>query len=432
MWTAEQLRAINEDGNLLVSAAAGAGKTAVMTERIARIIASGTDVSEILVVTFTNPAAAEMKQRIEWRLSELAESTDDTKLKMHLHDSAINISTANISTIHSFCGNVLRRNCHIVGLDPAFRTADAAEAALLRLKALDDILEEAYSDAEKTSDSDFRLLCDALIRDDALCTLIEDTYDFIMARPNPFGWLHEAVEAYGSSFETFSEKAAESLIASAKRNISTFYDMANELYHCFVNENNPEFEVYTKLLQTDMGFYDELMQLKTYSDWHCKIAACAFAKIPSRKGGAPAELKEYREKVKSQFKKISEAFCCSYDVERENAARIYPCLKSLEAIVRRFAEHYSELKRENALIDFNDMEQLAYTVLKNDEIAAEYKEKFKYIFVDEYQDTNSIRPPLRIAFCRMPISDEAAKLAEVVGTFAESRATSSSRESCSN
>lgn len=391
MWTAEQLRAINEDGNLLVSAAAGAGKTAVMTERIARIIASGTDVSEILVVTFTNPAAAEMKQRIERRLSELAESTDDTKLKMHLHDSAINISTANISTIHSFCGNVLRRNCHIVGLDPAFRTADAAEAALLRLKALDDVLEEAYSDAEKTSDSDFRLLCDALIRDDALCTLIEDTYDFIMARPNPFGWLHEAVEAYGSSFETFSEKAAESLIASAKRNISTFYDMANELYHCFVNENNPEFEVYTKLLQTDIGFYDELMQLKTYSDWHCKIAACAFAKIPSRKGGAPAELKEYREKVKSQFKKISEAFCCSYDVERENAARIYPCLKSLEAIVRRFAEHYSELKRENALIDFNDMEQLAYTVLKNDEIAAEYKEKFKYIFVDEYQDTNSIQ-----------------------------------------
>ena len=119
MWTAEQLRAINEDGNLLVSAAAGAGKTAVITERIARIIASGTDVSEILVVTFTNPAAAEMKQRIERRLSELAESTDDTKLKMHLHDSAINISTANISTIHSFCGNVLRRNCHIVGLDPA-------------------------------------------------------------------------------------------------------------------------------------------------------------------------------------------------------------------------------------------------------------------------------------------------------------------------
>lgn len=92
--------------------------------------------------------------------------------------------------------------------------------------------------------------------------------------------------------------------------------MANELYHCFVNENNPEFEVYTKLLQTDIGFYDELMQLKTYSDWHCKIAACAFAKIPSRKGGAPAELKEYREKSKS-IQKISEAFCCSYDVERE-------------------------------------------------------------------------------------------------------------------
>ena len=131
MWTAEQLRAINEDGNLLVSAAAGAGKTAVMTERIARIIASGTDVSEILVVTFTNPAAAEMKQRIERRFSRPLGANDDSKKKMHLHDSAKNISTSKISNIYNFFWKVLRRNFHLVGLFSAFTNPRAAEAAFL-------------------------------------------------------------------------------------------------------------------------------------------------------------------------------------------------------------------------------------------------------------------------------------------------------------
>lgn len=391
MWTAEQLRAINEEGNLLVSAAAGAGKTAVMTERIARIIAAGTDVSEILVVTFTNPAAAEMKQRIEKRLSALAESTDDADIKMHLYDSASNISTANISTIHSFCGNVLRRNCHIVGLDPAFRTADAAEAALLRLKALDDVLEEEYLKTEDDPDSAFRQLCAALVRDDALCALIEDTYDFIMARPDPFAWLRNAVEAYGSAFDSFAEKAAAYIIESAKRNLSAFCDMANELYHAFSNENNAELDKYIAMLQEDIGAYSELMKLNTYAEWSAKINGFSLQRIPSRKGGAPAEVKAYREKVRTQLKKIAAVFAYSLEEERENAARVYPCLQSLEAVVNRFAEHYSELKRENALIDFTDMEQLAYTVLQNDEISAEYKEKFKYIFVDEYQDTNSIQ-----------------------------------------
>lgn len=106
-----------------------------------------------------------------------------------------------------------------------------------------------------------------------------------------------------------------------------------------------------------------------------------FCKNSVKKGRCACGAEGISRKSQKSIQKISEAFCYSYDVERENAARIYPCLKSLEAIVRRFAEHYSELKRENALIDFNDMEQLAYTVLKNDEIAAEYKEKFNYILL---------------------------------------------------
>ena len=112
MWTKEQLEAINKEGNLIVSAAAGAGKTAVMTERIARIIAEGTKVDELLVVTFTKPAAAEMKQRIEKRLSELCEAEQDVEKKRLLIIAAGSIARANISTIHSFCSSVLKRNYH--------------------------------------------------------------------------------------------------------------------------------------------------------------------------------------------------------------------------------------------------------------------------------------------------------------------------------
>ena len=116
-WSEKQKKAIETEGNILVSAAAGAGKTAVMTERIAKRIAAGTKVEELLVVTFTRAAAAEMKERIEKKLRELAESTDDPAVKLSLNDAAVNISRANISTIHSFCKNVLKRNYHVSAKD---------------------------------------------------------------------------------------------------------------------------------------------------------------------------------------------------------------------------------------------------------------------------------------------------------------------------
>ena len=162
-WTAEQERAITEKGNLLVSAAAGAGKTAVMTERIARLIAQGTSVRELLVVTFTNAAAAEMKQRIEQRLTELADMERDETVRLRLYDAASDIGSASISTIHSFCGDVLRHNPHLVGLDPSFRTADEAEAALMRAEAMDSVIENAYARAEK-QDEGFRRLSDNLFK----------------------------------------------------------------------------------------------------------------------------------------------------------------------------------------------------------------------------------------------------------------------------
>ena len=130
-FTTEQNAAITIPGNLIVSAAAGAGKTRVMTERICREIEKGTKVDELLVVTFTKAAAAEMKERIEKRLIDLSEEKEDMHAKLRLIEAANGVSRANISTIHSFCQNVLKRNYNLVDLDPAFGVMDDADTGIL-------------------------------------------------------------------------------------------------------------------------------------------------------------------------------------------------------------------------------------------------------------------------------------------------------------
>ena len=200
-WTKEQADAITMEGNLLVSAAAGAGKTAVMTERIARIIAEGTRVEELLVVTYTKPAAAEMKQRIEKRLSELCDAEENPEKKRLLTAAAASVSRANISTIHSFCTNVLRRSYHLVGLDPVFRVGDDAETALIMNEALDEATEEFYLAAEKNGDEASAFIKNVFDNNDGLRDIITSIYRFVIARPEPEEFIKKAVSYYGENFD---------------------------------------------------------------------------------------------------------------------------------------------------------------------------------------------------------------------------------------
>ncbi|MCH5279044.1 MAG: helicase-exonuclease AddAB subunit AddA [Christensenellaceae bacterium] len=395
-WTHEQERAITEKGNLLVSAAAGAGKTAVMTERIARIIADGAGVDELLVVTFTNAAAAEMKQRIEKRLNELAQEEPDEEKRLRLSDAASDVGRANISTIHSFCGNVLRRNYHVAGLDPAFRTADEAEAALLRAEALDKVLEEAYSYTECSEQGadgafgqDFLRLCDAVGRDEEISDVIIRVYDFIMARPDPLGWLEGAVEAYRAGFSDFAERAAELIIYVSRRSVKVFYSKARSLHdELLESENGRQF---ADMLFNDMRDLLALSQLTGYDRWCDALSDYKFAPMPRVKGGAPDSVKAYRDSVKALVKKLQLTFAEPLERERKAADALYPAMRALLELEKRFIEEYTELKREGSLIDFNDMEQLTLLVLREPEIAEEYRQKFRHIFIDEYQDTNLVQ-----------------------------------------
>lgn len=395
MWTREQQRAIDESGNLLVSAAAGAGKTAVLTERIVRIISEGARMDELLIVTFTRLAAAEMKERIEKKLLELAKETQDAELKKRLEVAAASIYRANISTIDVFCRSVLKRNYHKIGLDPAFRTADDAETEVLMDGVLAGVIENFYLEAEKNGDDASLFLMEALeFKGDSaanLALLIKNIHRFISARPDPMGWLARCAEKYeiGEGFDAAFELASERFIRLARRDIAVFYQYAKD-----ISASLSGIEGGAKLsaaIFRDMEELTELSRCDTYENWHNALDGYKLARLPSTPGGAPKEVTKYREKLKASIKKLGGYFALSKKDEETIAASLHPVMIKIIELVKAFSEGFASAKRENSLVDFADMEQLCLEALAYDEIAEEYRQKFSHIFIDEYQDTNSVQ-----------------------------------------
>lgn len=208
-WTNEQLEAITEkDCNLLVAAAAGAGKTAVLVERIIRKITCDddpVDIDKLLIVTFTNAAATEMRERIAEAVSKSLDKNPDSRL---LQRQLALLNKANITTIHSFCLDVIRNNFHYIGLNPGFKISDETEALLLKIEALDDLFEEIYSE-DTLKEEFFDLLeCYGGNRDDqALKNLVLTLYDFIQSYPWPEEWLKEKVDYFNINYPHYNDFA---------------------------------------------------------------------------------------------------------------------------------------------------------------------------------------------------------------------------------
>lgn len=195
-WTDEQLSAIEtRNCNLLVAAAAGSGKTAVLVERIIRIITNEdnpVDIDKLLVVTFTNAAAAEMRERIAAAISKALDKEPTSK---NLQKQLTLLNRANITTMHSFCLDVIKNNFHKIDLDPSFRIGDATEGILIKDEVIDELFEEKYDE----EDSEFTKLVEAFStykNDDNLKELILDMYNFTMSGPWPEKWLKESAEAF--------------------------------------------------------------------------------------------------------------------------------------------------------------------------------------------------------------------------------------------
>lgn len=391
-WTAEQRRAIETPGSLIVSAAAGSGKTAVLTERIARHILEGASPDDLLVVTFTRAAAAEMKKRIGDRLSALAAQQQGDEAA-RLYAAAESIGRANISTIDGFCSHVLRRHFDIAGLDPAFRAGEEAENLALRQEALDELMERYY--AQKG----FSDLVDAFGEEAEFSAQFLRLYDFIMAQPEPMEWLKEAIDKYDIAEDALPLcPAAEEYLKGLKVRLGACMDILRSRR----DEIAEDYPKTAAILDDDLTQLGGALLQKSLRGYANQLSACAFATFSMR--GAEKSYSKYVKNPRDDMKKeVQKHIALSGKPMGRQAkllAGIKPLLDMLYSFTGDFIALYSEKKEQAGIIDYADMEHIALGLLRLPAVAKEYRDRFSFVFIDEYQDCSPLQNALFSALAR--------------------------------
>ena len=395
-WTTEQMQAIKLTGkNILVSAAAGSGKTSVLVERIInKIINEKVDIDKILVVTFTNAAASEMRQRL---MDAIYKKIDENPNDENLQRQLMLINKANISTIHSFCLSVIRNNFFEIGISNNFRVADETEIEIMKQETIEDIFEEEYENSKK----EFQNLLEkyTTYKDDTpLKELILKIYTFIQSNPFPEKWLTDAVEEYNIIEEDFGKTKWGKIILNKLE--EDLEECKNKLKEALLEANTyPDLIDNVTMLKNDL---EEVEQIST-ENWnkiYQEINSKAWKSWQGRKKVAEEE-KEARENAKNirNLAKVSlesskKLFKYSSEENIEDIKSMYETLKIIQNIVLRFDNEFSKRKREKNIVDFNDIEHLALKILVNEdgtptETAKKYD--FNEIEIDEYQDSNSVQ-----------------------------------------
>jgi len=399
-WTKEQETAITARGkNLLVSAAAGSGKTAVLVQRIIELVLRDhVDIDRLLIVTFTNAAAGEMRERIMSALAREAEKEGaDSE---HIRRQITLLSKSFITTMHSFCIDVVRSNFHIIDIDPSFRIADVAESAILIQESADELFEECY----KKAHPDFIELVEGFggNREDAkLQELMLSMYGFIQSQPYPLEWLEQSVESLNVGADDIEGTSWGRTIAESFRSeLEGAMDILRQAGSICALPGGPS--EYAATLQADMenvaalraslesglsSFYAVMPQIK-----HQRLATIK----KERKDEIDERLQEDAKKLRDSYKKLIDTM--KSDVEgttlQEHARqlqRMHPLMKYLSGMIGEFDGIYSAKKLERGLLDFNDLEHYALKALESDEVRKELSGRFEYIFVDEYQDSNIVQ-----------------------------------------
>lgn len=399
-WTREQESAIKARGkNLLVSAAAGSGKTAVLVQRIIEIVLRDrVDIDRLLIVTFTNAAAGEMRERIMSALAREAEKEGaDSE---HIRRQITLLSKAFITTMHSFCIDVVRSNFHVIDIDPSFRIADVAEAAILIQESADELLEECY----KSAHPDFLELVEGFggnREDTKLQELMLSIYGFIQSQPYPLEWLQKSVEDLNVGPDDIEGTSWGMTIAKSFRDeLEGAVDILRQASAICALPSGPG--EYLATLEADMSNAAALKDSlgRGLSSFYAEMSIIKHARLATIKGKRKEEvderLQEDAKKLRESYKKIVDSM--KSDVEgttlQEHAQqlqRMHPLMKYLCGMIGDFDGIYSAKKLERGLLDFNDLEHYALRALENEEVRKELAAKFEYIFVDEYQDSNIVQ-----------------------------------------
>ena len=405
-WTDEQKKVIEtRHRNLLVSAAAGSGKTAVLVQRIIERICDEShpvDIDRLLVVTFTNAAAGEMRERVQAAIAKRVEENPDN---VHLRRQEVLASHAHITTIDSFCLSVLREHFQEIELDPGFRIADEGELKLLQADVLEALLEEEYEQASES----FIHFMEAYAPgkdDERAVQLILQLYGFAVANPRPEDWLNHCLESYGAENMETLEK--QPWMCTMTEQLRTILSETAALYKRMIAVCKDEggMESYESVLLSEEQMIEYASEASKYDELRERVNLIRFGSKPRKKKtdsfseDKAKRVWDMREQAKKQIKSLSEDYFADDDerlLQKQHLAGVQ--VKELVRLTQAFLLRYSAAKRKKNLVDFGDLEHLALNVLsektpdgeKPTLVAAQYRESFEEIMIDEYQDSNYVQ-----------------------------------------
>lgn len=405
-WTTEQQQVIDlRNRNILVSAAAGSGKTAVLVERIVKIITDKNhpvDIDHLLIVTFTNAAAAEMRERIG---NAIEKALDEQPGDEHLLRQLTLIHNAQITTIDSFCLYVVRNHFHEIDLEPNFRIGDEGELKLLREDVLGKVLEQNYEEPSEAF-SDFVEGYASGRTDAALNEMILQLYEFSRSYPWPEKWLDSFVGAY--RIENREELDRAEWLAPLTQNIRFVLKDCEQLLKqaLAVTQQDDGPDMYEKAVRSDLEKYESLSKLTSFCELSVALSDIKYDRLASSRGfeGDPDKLelvKSLREQAKDVVKKLcKQYFFCSPEMMIEQLERTEPMLEEVVRLTKQFADEFAAAKRRKNLVDFHDVEHFALQILVDEETekakktAEEFRDTFEEIMIDEYQDSNEVQETL--------------------------------------
>ena len=413
-WTSEQQKVIDfRNRNILVSAAAGSGKTAVLVERIIKRITDKehpVDIDKLLVVTFTNAAAAEMRERIgnaiEKQLEEYPEDENLRKQQTLLHN-------AQITTIDSFCLFVVRNHFEEIQIDPNFRIADQGELKLLELDVLNEVFEKEY---EKQTDA-FLQLVDAYSdkrSNKVVKDMVAKIYRQSASNPWPKEWVESLVQPYlvGTKEELLETELMQGILAYVKSILVDMPARLEALREVALSADGPA--KYAETIEKDLQGFEGLAEVCDYESLasFCEKAESAFGRLASIRNFTGSDEKKNavsdgRKAVKDELKELrARYFSMPLDDLVEQLKRMRPMAEELVRLALTYMEAMEEKKAKRHIMDFSDIEHAALRIFVDEKTkeyratAMDFKKQFEEIMIDEYQDSNQVQEEIMCAISR--------------------------------
>lgn len=417
-WTPEQQQVIDLRGrSLLVSAAAGSGKTAVLVERIISMITDSKhpmDVDQLLVVTFTNAAAAQMRERV---LRAIGKRLEEDPENVHLQRQMVLIHNAYIMTIDSFCLRVIRDHFYQIDLEPGFRIADEGELKLMREDVCDEVLEAYY----QNKDEDFLRFADSYSNaksDERIREMILKLYEYAQSYPWPQEWLDGCAGQYQaeSPDELEQKKWMQEFLLYLKMSTEGILKNYEQIYTYTLDADGPA--AYEEAIRDDLLQLKQLVQCRHWEEWKACVENFSFQKLKALRKYEGSEekkdaVKDARDSLKKQIAAMKKRyFSADLETQTQLMQQTGGMAAVLTALTKDFAKAFAKKKAKKNIVDFSDIEHNALRILVNEETkeatdtAAEYRRQFREIMIDEYQDSNYVQESLLSAVSKIPEGGE--------------------------